>query len=63
VGHETDYTISDFVADVRLLPICRRRIGCKDKRDVKNTLQFLEVRLGSEFFKSFRKADTPVPSQ
>jgi len=56
VGHETDYTISDFVADVRApTPSAAAELVVKDKRDVKNTLQFLEVRLGSEVLQTLQE--------
>jgi exodeoxyribonuclease VII large subunit len=59
VGHETDYTISDFVADVRAsTPSAAAELVVKDKRDVKNTLQFLEVRLGSEILQVLQEGRT-----
>jgi len=59
VGHETDYTISDFVADVRApTPSAAAELVVKDKRDVKNTLQFLEVRLGSEVLQILQEGRT-----
>jgi exodeoxyribonuclease VII large subunit len=59
VGHETDYTISDFVADVRApTPSAAAELVVKDKRDVKNTLQFLEVRLGSEVLQTLQEGRT-----
>jgi exodeoxyribonuclease VII large subunit len=59
VGHETDYTISDFVADVRApTPSAAAELVVKDKRDVKNTLQFLEVRLGSDVLQILQEGRT-----
>jgi exodeoxyribonuclease VII large subunit len=59
VGHETDYTISDFVADVRApTPSAAAELVVKDKRDVKNTLRFLEVRLGSEVLQILQEGRT-----
>jgi exodeoxyribonuclease VII large subunit len=59
VGHETDYTISDFVADVRApTPSAAAELVVKDKRDVKNTLQFLEARLGSEILQILQEGGT-----
>jgi len=61
VGHETDYTISDFVADVRApTPSAAAELVVKDKRDVKNTLQFLEVRLGSEVLQILQEGRTQL---
>jgi exodeoxyribonuclease VII large subunit len=59
VGHETDYTISDFVADVRApTPSAAAELVVKDKRDVKNKLQFLGVRLGSEALQILQEGRT-----
>ena len=49
VGHETDYTISDFVADLRApTPSAAAELVVKDKQEMKNTLRYFEDRLKSQ---------------
>jgi exodeoxyribonuclease VII large subunit len=49
VGHETDYTISDFVADVRApTPSAAAELVIRDKREVKDTLRHFRGRLESK---------------
>jgi len=58
---KTDYTISDFVADVRApTPSAAAELVVKDKRDVKKTLQFFEVRLGSEVLQILQEGRTQL---
>jgi exodeoxyribonuclease VII large subunit len=59
VGHETDYTISDFVADLRApTPSAAAELVVKDKKSLKNTLHFLETRLGSEVLQILQQGKT-----
>jgi exodeoxyribonuclease VII large subunit len=47
VGHETDFTICDFVADVRAAtPTAAAELACQDVEVLKNQLQTLWNRLG-----------------
>lgn len=55
VGHETDYTISDFVADLRApTPSAAAELVVRDKREIKNTLHYLEDRLESQIFQTLQ---------
>ncbi|MFQ8952390.1 MAG: exodeoxyribonuclease VII large subunit [Oscillospiraceae bacterium] len=39
VGHETDFTICDFVADMRTDPVCRGRATVPNSEELKNGSQ------------------------
>jgi exodeoxyribonuclease VII large subunit len=56
VGHETDYTISDFVADLRApTPSAAAELVVKEKREIKNALHYLETRLEGQVSQVFQR--------
>jgi len=61
VGHETDYTISDFVADLRAsTPSAAAELVVKDKREIKTTLHYLEERLVNQILQILKENRTNV---
>jgi exodeoxyribonuclease VII large subunit len=61
IGHETDYTISDFVADLRApTPSAAAELVVKEKREIKNNLHYLEDRLESQILHTLQEDRTDI---
>ena len=61
VGHETDYTISDFVADLRApTPSTAAELVVRDKRELSNQLHSLAVRLENEMAQGLERFQVRV---
>jgi exodeoxyribonuclease VII large subunit len=61
VGHETDYTISDFVADLRApTPSAAAELVVREKREIENTLRYLRTRLESRMIGVFQRHRTSL---
>ncbi len=55
VGHETDYTISDFVADLRApTPSAAAELVVRDRSELKNSIYYLWDRLNKEFLRNLQ---------
>jgi exodeoxyribonuclease VII large subunit len=59
VGHETDYTISDFVADLRApTPSAAAELVVRDKREIQRNLSHLVTRLESRVLQILDETQT-----
>ncbi len=56
VGHETDYTIADFVADLRApTPSAAAELVVRERGEIENTLRYLNGRLESLMLQSLQE--------
>jgi exodeoxyribonuclease VII large subunit len=61
VGHETDYTIADFVADLRApTPSAAAELVVKEKRELERHLQYLGNRLENRVFSYLEELRTDL---
>jgi exodeoxyribonuclease VII large subunit len=56
IGHETDFTIADFVADLRAAtPTAAAAAACPDRSELRERLAALERRMNNEFMRGVQR--------
>ncbi|OEF95522.1 exodeoxyribonuclease VII large subunit [Vulcanibacillus modesticaldus] len=61
VGHETDFTIADFVADVRAAtPTAAAELAVPNIEELKNRITYFENRLEGQFYKTLEEAKSSL---